>query len=37
MILVFFMEWLEGFGIYHFGIIVAVVGGGDFFSEIIII
>ena len=34
MILVFFMEWLEGFGIYHFGIIVAVV---DFFSEIIII
>lgn len=36
MILVFFMEWLEGFGIYHFGIIVAVVVG-DFFSEIIII
>ena len=36
MILVFFMEWLEGFGIYHFGIIVAVVGD-DFFSEIIII
>ena len=29
MILVFFMEWLEGFGIYHFGIIVVV---GDFFS-----
>ena len=31
MILVFFMEWLEGFGIYHFGIIVAVVGGDFFF------
>ena len=28
MIFVFFMEWLEGFGIYHFGIIVVV----DFFS-----
>lgn len=28
MILVFFMEWLEGFGIYHF---VAVVGGDFFF------